>query len=200
MYYINIECHIGYTRKSKTSMVATFSGSSSVGAKRNLNKDMFQFVPRNPSINLVDLTNSNERSCSTDVIKPPVMKVNSRRNNKGPKFNTRTTPAAFHDSLRKLNEAQKNAVREIGFGRILDLKLKDLPRHLAYWILNKFNPQTCELEIDPRRRVRITTNDVYRVFRFPSGKQTIKIFGKQANSDLFETSGSHFSEWITETK
>ncbi|XP_057790617.1 uncharacterized protein LOC131007701 isoform X2 [Salvia miltiorrhiza] len=125
--------------KSKTSMVATFSGSSSVGAKRNLNKDMFQFVPRNPSINLVDLTNSNERSCSTDVIKPPVMKVNSRRNNKGPKFNTRTTPAAFHDSLRKLNEAQKNAVREIGFGRILDLKLKDLPRHLAYWILNKFN-------------------------------------------------------------
>ncbi|XP_057775413.1 uncharacterized protein LOC130994385 [Salvia miltiorrhiza] len=110
-----------------------------------------------------------------------------------PKFvslNTRTTLASFHDTLLKLNEAQKNAVRDIGFGHILDLKVKELPGRIAYWALKSFNPKTCELEISPTFRVKVTVDDVYRVFGVPQGDKTIIRFGRHMSSDLFH-------EWVS---
>ncbi|XP_057775256.1 uncharacterized protein LOC130994235 [Salvia miltiorrhiza] len=101
-------------------------------------------------------------------------------------LNTRTTLASFHDALLKLNTAQKDAVRDIGFGNILELRVKELPGRLAYWALNSFNPTTCELEISTSIRVKVTENDVYRVFGIPKGFRRIKRFDRQTSSELFD--------------
>ncbi|XP_057794311.1 uncharacterized protein LOC131010675 isoform X2 [Salvia miltiorrhiza] len=178
--------------KTKASFVPFVYGSLSVGAKRNVNRDIKPTVPRMPSTNVIDLTTPDSVRCFQSEAKPHITKVYARRKHKGPSLNLRTTPAAFHDALKKLNDAQKSAVRDIGFGRLLELKVKDIPARLAYWVQNKFNPETCELEIDARRRVAVTQGDVYRIFGFPCGNQSIKIFERKSNSDLFEQWFSFF--------
>ncbi|XP_057801082.1 uncharacterized protein LOC131016401 [Salvia miltiorrhiza] len=172
--------------KSKVPMFSVVHGSSSAGVMRSTKNDNFDAVPRKYSNNVVDLTTPHVIQISGDRFTQEVTKVYSRRRQKGPTLNTRTTPASFHDALLKLNNAQISAGREIGFGRILELKVKDLPLRLAYWVHNKFNADTCELEVDARRRFAVTPVDVYRVFGFPSGDKSIEIFERQSNSDLFE--------------
>ncbi|XP_057805365.1 uncharacterized protein LOC131020520 [Salvia miltiorrhiza] len=101
-------------------------------------------------------------------------------------LNTRTTLASFHDSLLKLNAAQQDAIRDTGFGYLLDLTVKELPGRLAYWAPKSFNPKTCELEISSNFRLKVTVDDVYRVFGLPKGVQRIKRFDRQTNHALFD--------------
>ncbi|XP_057775144.1 uncharacterized protein LOC130994125 [Salvia miltiorrhiza] len=103
---------------------------------------------------------------------------------KFPSLNTRTTPASFHDSLRKLNDAQKQAVIDIGFGSILNLKVKKLPARLAFWILENFDERSCELELAGGIKVQITEDDVYRVYGFPKGSEIIPNFERTSNNAM----------------
>ncbi|XP_057774966.1 uncharacterized protein LOC130993945 [Salvia miltiorrhiza] len=170
--------------KSKELMFPIIRGSSSAGAKRNLNNAKLSAVNLKSASNVIDLTK--QAGNMVGGRKQGVFRVYKRRTPKLPTLNTRTTPAAFHDALLKLNDAQMSAVRDIGFGSILDLKVKDLPGGLGYWILKKFNPQTFEIEVDAMRRFKVTESDVYRVFGFPRGKQFIEVFQRQSTSDIFE--------------
>ncbi|XP_057803563.1 uncharacterized protein LOC131018886 [Salvia miltiorrhiza] len=102
----------------------------------------------------------------------------------------RTTTATFHDKLGELNDAQKEAIRAIGFGRILELKVRQIPGKLAYWVLDKFNSASCELQVDDGRNLKVTEDDVYRVFGFPKGKELIVNFERTASNKMFE-------EWVS---
>ncbi|XP_057803571.1 uncharacterized protein LOC131018895 [Salvia miltiorrhiza] len=111
---------------------------------------------------------------------------------KFPSLYTRTTPSSFYDALQQLNDDQKKAVHDIGFGSILSLQVKKLPCRLAYWILEKFDERRCELELDGGSRVKITEDDVYRVYGFPKGTETIPIFSRATNNALCEQWAAFF--------
>lgn len=70
------------------------------------------------------------------------------------------------------------AVRQMSFSCILDLNIRELHCHLAYEVLQQFNPRNSELEMPNRTRVQITEDDVTRVFGFPRRKNEIEIFGR----------------------
>ncbi|XP_057807705.1 uncharacterized protein LOC131022251 [Salvia miltiorrhiza] len=114
---------------------------------------------------------------------------NNEDDEKYPKLNTRSTPAAFYKKLRELNDAQRRAIEAIGFGKILQLTIKDVPSKLAYWVLDRYDSRSGVLEIDGTCKVKIEEDDVYRVFGFPKGAKKIDVFERTAVNELF-------NEWM----
>ncbi|XP_057810730.1 uncharacterized protein LOC131025129 [Salvia miltiorrhiza] len=102
-----------------------------------------------------------------------------------PKLKTRTTTSTFFKKLTVLNDAQKDAVRSIGFGHILEFKVNRVPSKLAYWVLDRFNHRSCTLELDVLTKIEIEEDDVYRVYGFPKGNKLIENFQRTAENELF---------------
>ncbi|XP_057789729.1 uncharacterized protein LOC131006583 [Salvia miltiorrhiza] len=91
-------------------------------------------------------------------------------------LHTRTTPSSFSSTMSKLNQNQKNAVIEMGFGHLLELNVRALPTKMAYWLLENFDHETGNLVIDDNVQIKVTEDDVYRVFGFPRGTEKINRF------------------------
>ncbi|GJR39036.1 hypothetical protein Tco_1214720 [Tanacetum coccineum] len=53
-------------------------------------------------------------------------------------------------NVKRAKQRQKQDVRGIGFGAFLEFKIKDVPKRLAYWLLEKFNVDTCSLNVNGR--------------------------------------------------
>ncbi|KAL8266239.1 hypothetical protein R6Q59_003583 [Mikania micrantha] len=56
----------------------------------------------------------------------------------GKKIFMRCSPANLINFLEKLNEDQKKAVKEMGFGEVLCLKLHTIPTAFGYWLLKNY--------------------------------------------------------------
>ncbi|XP_057802154.1 uncharacterized protein LOC131017418 [Salvia miltiorrhiza] len=109
---------------------------------------------------------------------------------KFPKLNTRTCVAALFDGLKLMNNPQKESVKKMGFGVILELSIREIPGRMAYWVLDHFNYESGELEISPEKKIKVTEDDVYRVFGVPRGNKEIELFERTETNDLFV-------EWVT---
>ncbi|GKC05298.1 hypothetical protein Tco_0996908 [Tanacetum coccineum] len=42
---------------------------------------------------------------------------------------------------------QKQVVIDIGFGKVIDFKIKDIPTRLAYWLVDHFDEESCRLNV-----------------------------------------------------
>lgn len=67
------------------------------------------------------------------------------------------------------------------------MKVKDIPTRLAYWVLDNFHAESCDIEIQPQQRIHIEDADVNRVFGFPIGKRQIQRKLKSESDDLIDT-------------
>lgn len=74
----------------------------------------------------------------------------------------------------------------MGFGHILSFKVKDIPTRLAYWVLDNFDAESCEISIGTKGRVHIEAEDANRVFGFPIGKKEIKRKMKSETDELID--------------
>ncbi|KAL6558275.1 hypothetical protein OROMI_018625 [Orobanche minor] len=90
-----------------------------------------------------------------------------------PMMACRTNPQVLVNTIEKLNDIQKKEIVDMGFGHILLLSIKEVPSMLGYWVVNNFNPITCEIKLQDGRRLHIDDNDVYRVFGLPKGKRSM---------------------------
>ncbi|GKA13585.1 hypothetical protein Tco_0693231 [Tanacetum coccineum] len=59
-------------------------------------------------------------------------------------------------------------VRDIGFGAFLEYKIKGVPKWLAYWLLDKFDEDTCSLNVNGRS-IMITPDVVRNLLGVPMG-------------------------------
>lgn len=101
-----------------------------------------------------------------------------------PQLRTRTNPFTLVDACCKMNEAQRNAVKDLGFEHILALGITEVPSRMAYWVVNCFEPRSCELVLESGRRIHIEPQDVHRVFGFPMGKIKIDRVKRDAKCKL----------------
>ncbi|KAL3651576.1 hypothetical protein CASFOL_004578 [Castilleja foliolosa] len=85
-----------------------------------------------------------------------------------PALKTRNSPDNLMKAIRVMTEAQLRDVRSIGFGALIDLKVKDISTILSY-MLENFDPMTQELRLREVRRVRFESSDVRKVLGFPNG-------------------------------
>src|SRR4051812_32856865 len=52
---------------------------------------------------------------------------------------TRSLPKKLVELLHLLNDAQKMAIKQIGFGHMLEFQVKNIPSNLAYFLVDKFH-------------------------------------------------------------
>ncbi|KAL8208354.1 hypothetical protein R6Q57_007766 [Mikania cordata] len=90
----------------------------------------------------------------------------------GQKIFMRCSPANLINFLEKLNEDQKKAVKEMGFGEVLCLKLHTIPTAFGYWLLKNYNPQT-DIQNIGSSQFKITPDFIHLVFGIPNGKITV---------------------------
>ncbi|KAL3617425.1 hypothetical protein CASFOL_037746 [Castilleja foliolosa] len=104
-----------------------------------------------------------------------------------PSLRSRNSGAALFQALRRFNDTQRNAVREIGFDVLFRLDaLKELPTKLCYWLLNNFDPRTCDIVLNNGDRLHVDAQDVKLVLGLPNGQRTIERRIRVHTNDLVQ--------------
>lgn len=85
------------------------------------------------------------------------------------RIHQRNPPKNLFQVISQLSNTQKQALREIGFGNLIEYKIKDVPTRLAYWLLDKFDEETCSLDVNGKR-IEITREVVRDVLGVPMGE------------------------------
>ncbi|KAH6770400.1 hypothetical protein C2S52_015203 [Perilla frutescens var. hirtella] len=83
-----------------------------------------------------------------------------------------------------MNDAQRQSVREMGFGDLLHLDISDVPPKIAYWILDNFDVKRGKIVFEGDRRVHVNENDVQLIFGFPKGPRLIVKKARNAKASL----------------
>ncbi|XP_076911526.1 uncharacterized protein LOC143569526 [Bidens hawaiensis] len=86
---------------------------------------------------------------------------------------TRCSPGRLVNVLKHFTDDQKEAVKSMGFGSLLDLKCRTLRRSLCLWLLERFNTIRRSLEICGER-IPLNPRDVQLVMGLPAaGKEVV---------------------------
>ncbi|KAJ8421748.1 hypothetical protein Cgig2_028803 [Carnegiea gigantea] len=90
------------------------------------------------------------------------------KKSKSKEFNNQMSPKGLKQLIKKLNDKQKEAVKEIGFGGFLYLQVDMISGKLAVWLVRNFDTCSCSLPLT-HGRLRITEHDVYMTLALPKG-------------------------------
>ncbi|KAH6780504.1 hypothetical protein C2S52_011741 [Perilla frutescens var. hirtella] len=101
-----------------------------------------------------------------------------------PTLKTRTCPSLLVDAIENLNPIQKQQVRDIGFGALLNLKISNIPLKLAYWLLENFDSKRCEIQLKGNAKVHIREDDVRMILGLQRGERLIQSRIKNHESSL----------------
>ncbi|KAJ8423982.1 hypothetical protein Cgig2_030083 [Carnegiea gigantea] len=91
------------------------------------------------------------------------------------------SPKGLRQLIEKLNNKQKEAVKEIGFGCFLHLQLDMIPGKLAVWLVRDFDTCSCSLPLT-HGRFRVTEHDVYMTLALPKGPFEVTEAKSETNS------------------
>ncbi|PWA87360.1 hypothetical protein CTI12_AA128140 [Artemisia annua] len=80
----------------------------------------------------------------------------------------RNPPGSLFRVITEMSDIQKKDVRSMGFGEVLAFKIKDIPTRLAYWLLDRFDENTCTLDVNGRS-ISITPDLVKNMLGVPRG-------------------------------
>lgn len=87
---------------------------------------------------------------------------------------SRTSTVALVKAIQDFTPRQRQAVVDLGFKTILQLKITYFPSKLAYWIVENFDYRDSTISLKKNRSIEINKEDIYRIFDFPRGKEPIE--------------------------
>nr|GMD52448.1 uncharacterized protein LOC109155335 [Ipomoea batatas] len=99
----------------------------------------------------------------------PELELTPEEDQMFPTVETRGSIKVLYNVIKSLNGRQRRAVRDIGFGGLLSLDIKETPLRLGRWLLTNYNPVDRVLNLENGNAIHITTEDVADVFGFPMG-------------------------------
>ncbi|XP_042024181.1 uncharacterized protein LOC121771459 [Salvia splendens] len=88
---------------------------------------------------------------------------------KGDRLYCSRTPSEFLNCLKQLNPRQRRSMTEIGFGGVLDFDIKEIPRYLAYWVLNALHLARCQIKLAAGEYLTLDEEDTHLTLGFPRG-------------------------------
>ncbi|KAJ8434352.1 hypothetical protein Cgig2_019979 [Carnegiea gigantea] len=98
-------------------------------------------------------------------------------------FQTKISPLGFVAMIDNFNQAQRRAIRDMGFGGFLHLQVTELPRDLCKWLVDRFDPYSITFYMSPDKRIKITPMDVYLILALPIGRRKVKEFYDKKSKD-----------------
>ncbi|KAK9740060.1 hypothetical protein RND81_03G008100 [Saponaria officinalis] len=78
--------------------------------------------------------------------------------------------------INNLTEEQSSAIRSIGFGGLLDLRVTKLPKEIIPWFLDAFDEKSYLFKVSGSRFV-LSKEDVYDCFCLPTGPKDLDLVG-----------------------
>ncbi|KAH9610215.1 hypothetical protein KSS87_001935, partial [Heliosperma pusillum] len=108
------------------------------------------------------------------------------------KLQTKCRPGQLVELINGLSKEQKEAVREIGFGGLLQLKVTKLPHGILPWILKAFD-YTCNMFKLKKTEFIITKDDVHDIFLLPRGGNQVVL--TQTGNTVSVTDSRLKKEW-----
>ncbi|CAA0825526.1 Unknown protein [Striga hermonthica] len=154
------------TRSTSRAKRAKMVGSSS--NQRGSSDDFVDEIPHN------ELDDHNSSSDDEDAFRSA---------------NTRSTTAIFVKAVSGLSDVKKQAVLEMGFGHLLDLKITSLPPKMGFYLVENFNHLDRKLSLYGGEKIHVNEDDVYAALGLPRG--SIHIMNKQKRVE-----SSILNEWI----
>ncbi|CAA0828830.1 Unknown protein [Striga hermonthica] len=106
-----------------------------------------------------------------------------------PTIHTRTSPAIFVKAVSGLSEDQRRAVRDMGFGSLLDLTITATPTKMGYWLVDNFNHMDRKLQLYDCGKIHVKEDDAYRVMGLPRGNIEVTNRKKKTESEALK-------EWV----
>nr|GMD95284.1 uncharacterized protein LOC109155335 [Ipomoea batatas] len=99
----------------------------------------------------------------------PELELTPEEDQMFPTIETRGSIKVLYNVIKSLNGRQRRDVRDIGFGGLLSLDIKETPLRLGRWLLTNYNPVDRVLNLENGNAIHITSEDVADVFGFPMG-------------------------------
>ncbi|KAL3645729.1 hypothetical protein CASFOL_010909 [Castilleja foliolosa] len=103
-----------------------------------------------------------------------------------PTLKSRNSPGNLVSAFKAMNNAQRNDIKEMGFGRLLELEVTELPTTLSYWLLENFDPKRCEIKLQGGRGLHVEAEDVSMVLGLPNGPHTIQRKANDRTNELVD--------------
>ncbi|KAJ8420308.1 hypothetical protein Cgig2_028058 [Carnegiea gigantea] len=94
----------------------------------------------------------------------------------------RIAPGGFLNLVERLDHEQWSAIREIGFGGMLAVRTRLIPKRLARWLLENYDPWETSLKL-PNGKVLIYEEDVHATLGLPMGPLDVRE-GKTLENDI----------------
>ncbi|KAJ8425741.1 hypothetical protein Cgig2_007597 [Carnegiea gigantea] len=98
-------------------------------------------------------------------------------------FNNRMSPKGLRQLIEKLNDKQKEAIKEIRFNDFLHLQLDMIPWKLAVWLVCNFDTCSCSLPLT-HGKFRVTEHDVDMTLALPKGPFEVTEAKSETNSSI----------------
>ncbi|XP_057784935.1 uncharacterized protein LOC131002457 [Salvia miltiorrhiza] len=89
-----------------------------------------------------------------------------------------------------MNDVQKQVVKSLGFGHVLNLTIQEMPSKLDYWVLDHFHARRSEIMFPCGKSIEVTEEDAYRMLGFPRGGRPVDLLEKYETTDLYD-------EWVS---
>lgn len=92
---------------------------------------------------------------------------------------------SIYGAVKSMNDIQKNCVRRIGFGSLLDMNTQSIPTKLCFFVVDSFDHEEMVIKSEGGN-IPITREDVNRVLGLPLGFEQICCLGVRGNDDCFQ--------------
>ncbi|KAJ0810299.1 hypothetical protein HanPI659440_Chr01g0025491 [Helianthus annuus] len=94
-----------------------------------------------------------------------------------PGIRTRSAPLQFYKCVRALTEQQRDAVRQMAFGRLLTFSVDGLPAKLGYFVVDNFNPDKMVI-CTPAGDIKVNRKVIHKLLGILTGGQKISSIDK----------------------
>lgn len=99
-----------------------------------------------------------------------------------PCIRSRVSPNSLMTAIRSMNEEQKQAVIDIGFGSILNMKFEEIPTRIGYFVVDNFDERTGKIKLK-NGSIHVTKQVIHDMLGVPMGGLEIKAENKSKSDD-----------------
>nr|GMC67032.1 uncharacterized protein LOC109155335 [Ipomoea batatas]GMD53310.1 uncharacterized protein LOC109155335 [Ipomoea batatas] len=93
-----------------------------------------------------------------------------------PELKIRGSPKHLAWPIKRFNACQKNAVRALGLGDMLDFQVEGIPKSMCRWLISNFDPTNMCLRLENGLVLPVTEEDVHYTLGLPQGSD-VHFFG-----------------------
>nr|GMD39206.1 uncharacterized protein LOC109191529 [Ipomoea batatas] len=111
-----------------------------------------------------------------------------------PELKIRGSPKHLAWPIKRFNACQKNAVRALGLGDMLDFQVEGIPKSMCRWLISNFDPTNMCLSLENGLVLPVTEEDVHYTLGLPQGSVVITKRKKDDVSDTLKEWRSKFDK------